>query len=200
MAPGRPALAARHRFLIKPRLQGRLAAGPVFALAAVLTGAGFCLQQVLVRGGAASQPFEAGWQVLPRTVPGVVVAAAGVYAVALALWVWWRHRALRRDLDGLADWLEGMARGEAAGAPPRLEDADVAALGGTLFRAACAFSGGEADLAARYRALTEALASVDVGPDRGEDSLQRVRRTWEDLREAHPPPPGPEAGPASRSL
>jgi len=165
MATGKPLPFRRRTFLIKHGFQIRFAVYPVVFLGLFLGLAGsylfMHLQEVLrLQLYLPHSRLQDPWQVVAPAVGRVAAWGGAAFLAVLSAWVWARFARLRGDLERLADWLGGLARGVSPGQPPRLSDAEVRALGEGLQEAAQRFTAWDQDVTARGRALLDVIESI----------------------------------------
>jgi hypothetical protein len=171
MATVKPLPFRRRTFLVRRTFQVRFAAYPIAFLALFLALAGgylyIHLREVLhLQVYLPHSRLQDPWQVLTPALGRVALWGGGALLVVLSGWVWIRFARLRRDLDQLTDWLNLLGREEAAGAPPRLRDPEVRALGERMGDAAGIFDAwrqGVAEKGTALLGLTEPLARGEGG-------------------------------------
>jgi len=168
----------RRTFLIKHGFQIRFAVYPLLFLGVFLGLAGVYLYRHLqeVLGLQLYLPhsrLQDPWQVVAPALGRVAAWGGGAFLLALSAWVWGRFARLRRDLERLADWLNGLNRGETPEALPHLADREVRLLGEGLEASAQAFD------VWRRNVVAKASAVVDQTKDPA-----ALRRAIAEVREA----------------
>ncbi len=189
MAHYKPLPFRRRTFLVKHGFQVRFAVYPILFLAAFLLAAGVYLydhlQEVLrLQLYLPHSRLQDPWQVVAPAVHRVAAWGGAAFLVALTLWVWGRFTRLRRDLERLADWLNGLCRGAAVAGPPALADREVGALAKGLWEASQAFDAWEGKVRAQAETLVAAVERARGGAGEPRAALKDVRKAWGELRDA----------------
>lgn len=177
----------RRTFLVKHGFQVRFAVYPLLLLTAFLLAAGVYLYdhlgqvlrlQLYLPHSRLGNP----WELVSPALYRVAAWGGGAFLLALAVWVWRRFSRLRRDLDGLAEWVDTLGPGATPPGLPRLADREVRALGEGLLDAGRQFEAWEGRVRTAGEGLARAAArTAEEGWGGGAADL---RRAWRDLREA----------------
>jgi len=189
MATYKPIPFRRRTFLVKHGFQARFAVFPILFLTAFLLSAGVYLhghlQEVLrLQLYMPHSRLQDPWQVVAPAVHRAAAWGGAAFLAALTLWVWGRFTRLRRDLNRLADWLNGLGRGQVATPRPALTDREVEALGKALWEASQAFDAWEAQVLAKAEALALAVEGAQGGVAEQPAALRAVRGAWREVRDA----------------